>query len=215
MKDKLAFLVGTLPNGKPGKWSLNQPSIVIGREQPADIVLPFPTISRQHACITQTLSGHFIADLDSRNGTFIGKKLVGKEPQLLSDGDEIVLGGAITFRFIAPVPADGDARARGISIDETAHAVWVDGTLVVPPLSHAQMALLVALNRSPGEIISREQIVAAAWHSIDPRSVSSTAVDGLIKRLRNRLHQAQPDNKYIQVLRGKGIRLERSEEHVR
>lgn len=207
MTAQTAFLVGTLPNGKRGKWSLDQPSIVIGREPPADIVLPFPTISRQHACITQTLSGHFIADLDSRNGTFIGKKLVGSEPQLLSDGDEIVLGGAITFRFSAPAPAAGDARARGIFIDETAHAVWVDGKPVTPPLSDAQWALLLLLYRSPGEIVSREQIVAAAWRSADPHSVSATAVDGLIKRLRNRLRQAQPGRQYLHVVRGKGVRL--------
>lgn len=202
-----AFLDGRLPNGKTGKWWMDKDSIVIGREAPADIILPFPAISRLHACIKRTPSGYSIVDLESRNGTFIGKKLVGSEPRLLSDGDEIVLGGVATFRFHLPARAVGDERDRGIFIDEITRQVWIEGQPLRPALSDTQLALLQLLYHSPGQIVSRDQIVAAAWPTSDPNRVSKTAVDGVIKRLRNRLHRMQPEKQYIQVLRGKGVRL--------
>ena len=204
-----AFLAGKLPNGKTGKWLLDRDSFIIGREAPADIVLPFPAISRQHASITRTPGGYWITDLESRNGTFVGAHLVGSEPVRLSDGDEIVLGGAMTFRFTLPAQVD-DERARGIFIDETTREVWVDGKPVEPALSDTQTALLLLLYHSPDQIISRDQIIAAAWQSSDPQSISKTAVDGLIKRLRRRLRETQPEKQYLQVVRGKGVRLIRS-----
>ena len=69
MTTETAFLTGKLPNGKSGKWLLQKDRIDIGRAAPADIILPFPTISRPHARITRTTTGYFIADLESRNGT--------------------------------------------------------------------------------------------------------------------------------------------------
>ena len=210
MTAQTAFLSGKLPNGKSTTWLLDKDCVDIGRDAPADIVLPFPTISRQHARITRTPGGYFIADLESRNGTCIGRNPIGGEPQLLSNGDEIVLGGAITLRFNDPeqvARSERGTRGKGIVIDEATRQVWLDGQVLQPALSDAQMALLLLLYRSPGQIISRDQIVAAAWSSVDPSRVSEAAIEGLIKRLRARLHKTRPDKKYIQVLRGKGIRL--------
>ena len=218
MVTQTAFLSGKLPNGKSGKWLLDKDCLVIGRAAPADIVLPFSTISRPHARITRTPGDYFIADLESRNGTCIGQNPIGGEPQRLSNEDEIVFGGAITLRFSDPeqvARSERGARGKGILIDEATRQVWLDGTPLQPALSGAQMALLLLLCHSPDQIISREQIVAAAWPPGSPGHVSEAAIEGLIKRLRARLHQVRPDKKYIQVLRGKGIRLVRSEEHVR
>ena len=210
MATQSAFLSGKLPNGKAATWVLDKDRIDIGREAPADIVLPFPTISRPHARITRMPAGYFIADLESRNGTCIGRDRIGSQPQPLSNGDEIVLGGAITLRFNDPeqvARSERGARGKGIVIDEATRQVWLDGVVLQPALSDAQMALLLLLYRSHDQIISREQIIAAAWPSVDPSRVSEAAIEGLIKRLRARLHKTRPDKKYIQVLRGKGITL--------
>ncbi len=86
----------------------------------------------------------------------------------------------------------------------------MDGKPVEPALSNAQTALLLLLYHSPDQIISRDQIIAAAWQPSDPQSISKTAVDGLIKRLRRRLRETQPEKQYLQVVRGKGVRLIRS-----
>jgi hypothetical protein len=211
MAPETAFLAGKLPNGKSGKWLLDKDCIDIGRAAPADIILPFPTISRPHARITRTPAGYFITDLESRNGTCIGRNPISGEPQPLSNEDEVVLGGAITLLFSDPEQVARSARGehgKGILIDQATRLVWLDGTLLEPPLSEGQMALLLLLYQSPGQIISHAQIVAAAWPSVDPNGVSAAAVEGLIKRLRARLHKTRPDKKYIRVLRGKGIQLE-------
>ena len=214
MSAESAFLSGKLPNGKSDKWLLEKDCIDIGRAAPADIILPFPTISRPHARITRSPAGYFIADLESRNGTCIGRNPIGGEPQPLKNEDQIVLGGAITLSFSDPEQVARSARGehgKGILIDQATRLVWLDGTLLDPPLSDGQMALLMLLYQSPGQVISHAQIVAVAWPSVDPKGVSAAAVEGLIKRLRARLHKARPDKKYIRVLRGKGIQLDRSD----
>jgi len=68
----------------------------IGRAPLSDIVLDQPNVSRQHAGIRGDSEGYWIADLGSRNGTFVnGEKLVA-EPRRLRNFDRIELGGTNT-----------------------------------------------------------------------------------------------------------------------
>ncbi|HEY6148762.1 MAG TPA: FHA domain-containing protein [Thermoanaerobaculia bacterium] len=57
------------------------------------------TVSRRHARITVAARAAEIADLGSKNGTFLNGKRVGAKPVRLSDGDEIQLGSVfLAFR---------------------------------------------------------------------------------------------------------------------
>ncbi|HEY84292.1 MAG TPA: winged helix-turn-helix domain-containing protein [Chloroflexi bacterium] len=85
--------------------------------------------------------------------------------------------------------------------------VKAGGYTVDPPLSVAQFTLLEALYRANGGIISRAEIITAVWPTANPSGVSEEAVDGLIKRLRQRLRQVQAGQDYLQVVRGRGLRL--------
>lgn len=51
-------------------------------------------VSRRHARITFRNGVHMIEDLGSTNGTFVnrGRRLLPGSPQILSDGDEIIVG---------------------------------------------------------------------------------------------------------------------------
>lgn len=50
-------------------------------------------VSREHVQLVLHDQHLYIIDLNSANGTFLGgKQLAAKEPQLLSDGDEVLLG---------------------------------------------------------------------------------------------------------------------------
>ena len=51
-------------------------------------------VSRRHARVTFRNGGHMIEDLGSTNGTFVnrGRRLLPGSPQILSDGDEIIVG---------------------------------------------------------------------------------------------------------------------------
>ncbi|MBI3741979.1 MAG: FHA domain-containing protein, partial [Chloroflexi bacterium] len=199
-----AFLSGTSASGKTAKWKLKHDTL-IGRDAPADLVLPLASISRQHARIEYREPGYFIRDLDSRNGTFVNGAPIHDAPRRLQNGDVIVLAGAVTLRFIDPEETlDGlrIGRLKGLWIDDASRAVWVNAQKIEPPLSAAQTALLALLYRAPGKIFSRDEIIAAVWPGVDAGGISEEAIDALIKRLRARLRESGAQQEYIQVLRG-------------
>ncbi|MBX3061238.1 MAG: FHA domain-containing protein [Anaerolineae bacterium] len=192
-------------------WLLENEPFLIGRYAPANLVIASPRISRQHARIVRTAVGVYeLLDLGSQNGTFVNGRQLDHHPHALQDGDEIVLGGVAAFRFYDPDqtrkgPRIG--RLQGVWLDETIKAVWVDAQLVDPPLSPAQYALLHILYHRAGQVVSRADIVTAVWPDADPDGISEEAIDGLIKRLRQRLRQTQPPSEYVEVIRGHGLRL--------
>ncbi len=65
---------------------------VLGRDPGCDAVVPVPQVSARHALIVQLSGGHYIEDLDSRNGTKVNGIPV-RQRTRLSDGDRIELGG--------------------------------------------------------------------------------------------------------------------------
>ena len=192
------------------RWPIEKPPYVIGRQAPADLILPVSQISRQHARIEQDERGYLLIDLGSRNGTFVNGHPLGADPHRLNNGDQLVFGGAVTLQFQDPSEtAHGPriGRLNGIWIDPDTEAVWVDGRLVDPPLSVAQLTLLKLLYLQAGQIVSRETIIATVWPDVDPSGVSTEAIDGVIKRLRQRLRLTQPEQTYVQVIRGHGLKL--------
>ncbi len=206
--DKIAWLILIEDPGQ--RWPLEKTETIIGRRPPSDIVFPFSRISRRHARLERREFDYFLIDLGSRNGTFVNGQPVGAEGCRLAGGDEIVLGGAVSLRFEDPdetMQGPRLGRLQGIWIDPDSNDVWVDSLLLSPPLSAAQFTLLRLLYRANGGIVSRADIIAAVWPSADPSGVSEEAVDGLIKRLRQRLRQTRPQQDYLQVVRGRGLRL--------
>lgn len=68
-------------------------SKIVGREEPADIVLSYPFISAQHIRISMQSSNLVIEDLNSRNGTIINNQRLGPHaPQPLTSSDVLFLG---------------------------------------------------------------------------------------------------------------------------
>jgi hypothetical protein len=55
---------------------------------------PDAKVSRRHARITRRDNAYYIEDLGSTNGTFVnrGRRLLPGQPQVLSEGDEIIVG---------------------------------------------------------------------------------------------------------------------------
>lgn len=78
-------------HGKPlGEFALDRERITIGRRVSNDIVINFPSVSGEHACVITRRGRSFIEDLRSTNGTRVNGELVSKH--YLQDGDEIVIG---------------------------------------------------------------------------------------------------------------------------
>jgi len=200
----------SLPDGGARSIRLDGEVWRIGRSKEAAIYLPWSQISREHARLFRRGAQVWLQDNHSRNGVFLNGKRLDEEPVLLSDGDVIVLAGVIEMTFHDPGetlmgPAAG--RLQGVWIDPQTEDVWVDAQRVVPPLSVHQMRLLKALYRQPGRPLSFEEIKKVVWPEENPEGVSKQALDGLIKRLRQRLRAASPHNASVQVVRGYGLKL--------
>lgn len=75
------------------KYPVDQPHIVIGRDNEAGIPVPDRTASRRHAEISKSHGRIVIRDLSSRNGLFINNLRV--EEWVLRNGDLIRIGGAL------------------------------------------------------------------------------------------------------------------------
>ena len=68
-------------------------SVIIGRDEKADLVLPEPTVSRRHVEVRSADDGWEIVDLGSRLGTWLnGRKLRVGEGVPLREGDEVEMG---------------------------------------------------------------------------------------------------------------------------
>jgi DNA-binding response OmpR family regulator len=56
-------------------------------------------------------------------------------------------------------------------------------------------------------VVSREELIQAVWED-DTRWVTEQAFDALVRRLRERLNQLDPDYDYIVTVRGHGLRFQ-------
>ncbi len=201
-------------------WILDRPRMVLGREDECDIVIPQRQISRQHvAFVREAPDRYVIEDLESKNGTWVnGVRLEGS--RVLSDGDEIHIALTVRLRFVgsgvtAPVtqnlpdviPSSGGRVPEYLKIDVEARRVFIHGVEVDPPLSLPQYRLLELLYLNAGRICTREEVVAAVWPDVVGDGVSEQAIDALVRRLRDRLAEIDPDNQYILTIRGHGFRL--------
>lgn len=84
--------VAVLICGDGREYALKGEHWLIGKHRgETDICLDRPTVSRLHARIYRKNADYYIEDLNSRNGTWLGEKLLSTgQPELLKDGDEIV-----------------------------------------------------------------------------------------------------------------------------
>lgn len=113
-------------------YDFKQPSIVIGREEGADVLIDNPSVSRRHAEIRLGDNGWVVEDLGSSNGTFIrGTKIQGA--QSLGLGDEIGLGKfSIVFGKALGEGEHAPAGASAPTAKQTAVAA-TQGTMHINP----------------------------------------------------------------------------------
>jgi len=194
------------------RWKIKAP-LTLGRDRDCDIVIPLRQVSRRHSLITpDPTNGATIEDLDSKNGTYLNGALI-HEPQPLADGDEIQISLAQHFIYLssdATMPLDSlphEMQKRRLRVDTGARRVWVLDMELEPPLSASQFNLLQALYAQTGAVISRGEVITAVW-SQAAEGVTEQALDALVRRLRDRLAEIDPDWEYIVTVRGHGLRLD-------
>jgi DNA-binding response OmpR family regulator len=183
--------------------------ITIGRSPDCTISIPVRWISRQHALLRRQGGQFLIEDSGSKNGVFVNGQRVLK-PRALADGDMIQLAPGLELVYVdseatAPLPGQ---RGLGLHINQTERQVYVHGQLISPPLSNQQYQLLAMLAERPGKVYSRMEVIEAAWPGESAEGVSDDAIDALVRRLRQRLAEIDPEHEFIVTVRGYGFRLD-------
>ena len=71
--------------------------------------------------------------------------------------------------------------------------------------------MLASLVEADGAVVSRDGVINAVWPETMGAGVTEQAIDALVRRLRERLAEIDPDHQYIVTIRGHGFRFENSE----
>jgi hypothetical protein len=194
-----------------GERVLLKGAIVMGRESSCEVVIPDRQVSRFHARVSPTPEGVILEDLGSKNGTHHNGNLL-DGPVVLQVGDVVQVALAQEFVFLssdATMPLTEPLGKPGrLVLDMRSRRAWVNQQLLAPPLSALQFHMLWVLYEKQGQVISRQDLVSAVWGDEQSAGVSDQAMDALIRRLRDRLAELDPDNTYIVTVRGHGLRLD-------
>lgn len=85
--------------------------LVIGRAPQADLTIPDPKVSKNHAVIEKRGSSYFLVDLESLNGTILnGERIIRPEGAKLQHGDDIVIAGYKIKFYIFSGLEEGEYR---------------------------------------------------------------------------------------------------------
>ena len=217
MKDELSeFPVLIAHTGKldGGRWVLDSEELIIGRGKDCGLIVPDRQVSRHHARIRRTDRGYVLEDLSSKNGTHLNGVEV-EDGVVLQDGDEIQVALAMKLVYVgieATIPLQSTNLSQlglgRLRMDPQAHRVWIGSAEVEPPLSPPQFRLLALMYDNPDRVVTRDQIVESVWPDSAGEGVSEQAIDALVRRLRERLGEVDPQHAYVITVRGHGFRLD-------
>lgn len=193
------------------QWILNDSNneITIGRSNDCVIHIPVRWISRVHAILRRQSGQFMLEDAGSKNGVFVnGQRVIKAHP--LADGDIIQLAPGLELIYVdseatAPLPG---RRGLGLHLDYTERQVYIHGQLLDPPLSMQQYQLMEMLAEQPGKVYSRGEVIEAAWPGEVAEGVTDDAIDALVRRLRQRLAEIDPEYNFVVTVRGYGFRLD-------
>lgn len=112
-------VIGILPNGETLERQIDQREIAIGKAAHNQIVLTDPTVSNTHGILIARGGGYSIADLGSRNGTFVNGERLGSQARTLRHGDKILVGKTVlTFRNPGETAANITAVLSASALEE-------------------------------------------------------------------------------------------------
>jgi transcriptional regulator with PAS, ATPase and Fis domain len=157
----------------PAAFPFTRQRLVLGREAPADLVLPVSAVSRVHAEVSWEQGRFFIRDLGSRNGVLVNGRRVRQD--VLEAFDEVRIGDAL-FKFVER-EAEEYARYR------------IDGTMVPGARRYAQHATSLVGGYQMDRIVSDLERVAPAELNVmllGPSGTGKEVVAGELHRLSRR-----------------------------
>ncbi|WP_026361524.1 response regulator transcription factor [Amycolatopsis nigrescens] len=195
--------VSTAGSGEQGLAMLREeePEIVV-----LDLMLPgidgFETCRRIRAAgpvpiIMLTARGDdfdVVAGLEAGADDYVVKPA---QPRVLDARIRAVL------RRAAVEQRDGEETHGDLAIDRTGLVVRRRGEQV--PLTPTELKLLLALSRTPGQVLSRQQILRSVWEH--DYLGDSRLVDACVQRLRSKIEDVPAKPVHVQTVRGFGYRF--------
>lgn len=193
---------------EPHRWLVEKEITTLGRWEDNDVVLPDRLVSRHHARIRLVGTQFVLEDLQSTNGTFVNGERI-SERHILQDGDSIQIAPHFQVRFVdssstAPMPSRH--RPLRLEVDNAERRVLIGEQEV--DLSPAQYTLLCHLAEHEAKVVSRQELVRVVWAEEEAMGISNQAIDALIRRLRERLSEIDPNHVYVHTVRGHGFKFE-------
>jgi DNA-binding winged helix-turn-helix (wHTH) protein len=195
------------------RWTIDGDEFLIGRGASCHLVLPERQVSREHIRIYREGDRYFLSDLSSKNGTWVNGEQVKGTTVELRDGDEVSIALAVRMTYVAseataPLMMDEKMPSKGVlRLDRESRRVFVRDHEVDPPLSLPQYRLLELLYDGDGRVCTRDEVISAVWPEAVGEGVSEQAIDALVRRLRDRLNETDPDTQFVVTVRGHGFRL--------
>ncbi|MBP0461883.1 response regulator transcription factor [Streptomyces montanisoli] len=113
---------------------------------------------------------------------------------------------AVLRRHGAPVSDTARPRAEthgDLSVDRAGLAVTLRGERIA--LAPSELRLLLTLSASPGQVLTRRQLLEAVWEHDCHGDIRR--VDACVKRVRGKLGEFGGDARYIETVRGFGYRF--------
>ena len=193
--------------------SLDRRICLLGASTSADVFIDNSYVSRIHAQITEEVGGYMIRDLDSRNGTFVNGTRLQEEGHILEGGDRVELAERqVVLRYQVrgvtlsqpSAPAVDDA---GLFVDTRSREVWLQGELLVPPLSRKEFDVVNVLYQRRGEACSKEDIALGGWPERAGGDVGDQEIEQTVRRVRLRIEPSPSDPRYVITVRGYGYKL--------
>ena len=140
--EKQWFLESIVADGSHVSYEITPRPFRVGRGPDNDLVLPSLGLSRQHAVLTEDISGRIrLTDLNSTNGSFVGRRRV-EGSCLLDENDIIHFGLAAEFRLRLHLP---DPTRFGEAFDDS-HTVLAPKGFALSAQFERERALLDLLD---------------------------------------------------------------------
>lgn len=121
------------PGGRLTMHALAVGETAIGRDGRAGLVLDDARISRRHALLVRDDARVMLADLASRNGTFLNGRKLGTGPEVLAPGDVIKVGDfTIVFEPAESIPFTEEPAADMRQVLQKAPDEMIRSSMAVP-----------------------------------------------------------------------------------
>ena len=194
--------VRTADTGEDGlrEFTSSTPDLVV-----LDLMLP--GIDGFEVCRRIRAAGEVpVIILTARGDDFdvVGGLEAGADDYVIKPAQPTVLDARIraVLRRSTSVP-DGVRVHRDLHIDTTSLTVSAHGQPVM--LTPTELRLLLTLSRTPGRVLSRQQLLQEVWEH--DYLGDSRLVDNCVQRLRAKIEADPATPEYVQTVRGFGYRI--------